>query len=328
MNRREFVGGLAGAAASPFTAWAQQASRLKRIGVLLPAAADDADFRARLDAFVQGLTQLGWITDQSVQIDTRWATTNAAEIRRHAIELAALAPDLILADGSLTVSELLQTTRTVPVVFPVVGDPVAAGFVETLARPGGNATGFMNFEFSVGAKWLDLLKEIVPGVKRVAVLRDTAASSGGGQFGAIQTSATALGMEVTPIDVRSADQIRNGIQSLAQFSNPGLIVTASPRAAVHRQLIVGLAAQHNVPATYFERFFVTGGGLLSYGPNIVDQYRAAATYADRILKGEKPADLPVLAPSKYELVVNLKTARALGLTIPQAVLARVDEVIE
>jgi putative ABC transport system substrate-binding protein len=301
---------------------------MRRIGVLVPAAADDPDFRARLDAFLQALTQLGWITDRNVQIDTRWATTNPAEIRRNAIDLAVLAPDLILADGSLTVSELLQATRAVPIVFPVIGDPVAAGFVETLAKPGGNATGFMNFEFSVGAKWLELLRDIVPDIKRVAVVRDTAASSGAGQLGAVQTLATSLGVEVAPIGVGSADQIKTGLQSLAQFSRRGLIVTASPRAAVYRQPIIELAAQHKIPTTYFERFFVKDGGLLSYGPDIVDQYRRAATYVDRILKGEMPANMPVLAPTKYELVINLKTANALGLTIPPSLLARADEVIE
>ena len=329
MRRREFLGVLGGAAAAwPVAARAQQGERIRRIGILIPATADDLEFQARLAAFHQGLALLGWAIGRNVRTDTRWTTTNAAEIRRHAAELVELAPDVILADGGLTVGLLLQVTRTVPIVFPVIGDPVGAGFVDSLARPGGNATGFMNFEYSIGAKWLEVLKEIAPSTTRLAVMRDTAASFGAGQFGAIQAVAPSLGVEISPVDVRSVDQIERAFAAFARSPNAGLIVTAGPRAIVHRELIIALAAQHKLPAVYFERFFAKGGGLISYGPDIVDQYRRTAGYVDRILKGEKPADLPVQAPTKYELVINLKTAKALGLTIPPTLLARADEVIE
>ena len=329
MKRREFITLLGGAAAAwPLAARAQQPERMRRIGVLLPGAADDAEFQTRLAAFHQGLALLGWTIGRNVRIDTRWATTDAAEIRRHAAELAALAPDVILAPAATTVGPLLQATRTVPVVFPSIVDPVGAGFVDSLARPGGNATGFMNFEYSIGGKWLELLKEIAPGVTRVAILRYAATPSGVGQFGIIQSVAPSLRVEVTPVNMRDAPEIESAVAAFVRAPNGGLIVTASPLAQRHRDLIVTLAARHKLPAVYFDRVFAAAGGLISYGPDYIDQYRRAAAYVDRILKGEKPADLPVQAPTKYETVLNLKTAKALGLEIPQSVLARADEVIE
>ncbi len=329
MKRREFVRLLGGAVAAwPLEARAQQAERMRHIGVLLPATADDTEFQTRVGAFMQELQQLGWSIGRNVRIDTRWATTNPAEIRRHAAELVVLAPDVILADGASTVGPMLQATRIVPIVFPVVGDPVGAGYVDSVARPGGNITGFMNFEFSISGKWLEVLKEIAPDVKRVLVLRDPANPSGIGQFGVIQAIAPSLRVDVSPVNVADAGEIERAIAAFARSPNSGLIATASPRAILHRGLIIALAAQHKLPAVYFEHYFAKGGGLISYGPDIVDQYRRAAGYVDRILKGEKPADLPVQAPTKYGLAINLKTAKALGLTVPQALLARADEVIE
>jgi len=329
MRRREFITLLGGAAAAwPLAARAQQPERMRRIGILLAAAADDAEFQARVGAFQQGLALLGWTIGRNVRIDTRWATANAAEIRRHAAELAALAPDVILAHGATTVGPLLQATRTVPIVFPVVADPVGAGFVDSLARPGGNATGFMTFEYSIGGKWLELLKQIAPSVTRAAVMRDPSITSGTGQLAAIQTAAPSFGVELSPVDVRDAGEIERAVAAFARSANGGLIVTGSAPAQLHRDLIVTLAARHKLPAVYYERFFVAAGGLISYGPNFVDQFRQAAGYVDRILKGEKPADLPVQAPTKYETVINLKTAKALGLDVPATVLARADEVIE
>jgi ABC-type uncharacterized transport system substrate-binding protein len=328
MRRREFLGVLGGAATWPLAARAQQGERVRRIGVLLPAAASEPEVQTRLIAFVQGLAQLGWIVGQNVRIDTRWATTSAGEIRRHAAELIALAPDVILAHGASTVGPLLQASRSVPIVFPVVGDPVGAGFVDSLARPGGNATGFSVNEYSIGGKMLELLKEIAPDLIRVAVLRDPATPSGVAQFGVIQAVAPSLRVEVNPVNMRDAVEIERAVAVFARASNGGLIVTGSGPAAFHRDLIVTLAARHKLPAIYFERTFVATGGLISYGTDWVDQYRRAAGYVDRILKGEKPADLPVQAPTKYELVINLKTAKALGLTVPPSVLARADEVIE
>jgi ABC-type uncharacterized transport system substrate-binding protein len=328
MRRREFTALLGGAIAWPPAARAQQAGQMRRIGVLMAATADDPEYQARIGAFQQALALLGWIDGHNARIDTRWAT-NADDIRRHAAELAALAPDVILAaTGTTTVAPLLQATRTVPIVFVIVIDPVGAGFVASLARPGGNATGFLMFEYGLSGKWLELLKQIAPGVTRVAVLRDPTIVSGIGQFGAIQSAAPSLGMEATPINVRDVGDIERDIAGFARFSNGGVVVTASPEASRHRDLIVTLAARHRLPAVYSSRYFVTDGGLISYGPDIVDQYRRAAGYVDRILKGEKPADLPVQAPAKYELVINLKTARALGLTVPPTLLARADEVIE
>jgi putative ABC transport system substrate-binding protein len=301
---------------------------MRRVGVLLPATADDAGFQAWIGAFLQALALLGWTTGRNVRIDTRWATTNAAEIRRHAAELAALAPDVILASGTSTVGPMLQVTRTVPIVFPTVVDPVGAGFVDSLARPGGNATGFLLFEYSLSGKWLELLKEIAPSVTRVAVLRDPAQPSGVGQFGVIQAVAPALRVEVNPINMRDAGEIERAVAAFARAPNGGLILTASGMALLHHDLIVTLAARHRLPAVYYERTSVSAGGLISYGPDRTDQFRRAAGYVDRILKGEKPAELPVLAPTKYELVVNLRTSKALGLIIPPSLLARADEVIE
>jgi putative ABC transport system substrate-binding protein len=329
MKRREFITLLGGAAiAWPLAARGQQSERMRRIGILVPATADDPEFQARVGAFLQALALLGWTIGRNVRIDTRWATNDAAEIRRHAAELAALAPDVIVAHGASTVAALLQVTRTVPIVFPVAGDPVASGFVDSLGRPGGNATGFMTLEYSIGAKWLELLKQIAPSLTRAAVVRDATIPSGLGQFGAIQTVAPSLGVEVKPVNVRDKGEIERAIGALARSANGGLIVTAGALAVFHRDLIVTLAARHKLPAVYSQRLFVAGGGLISYGTDQIDQYRRAAGYVDRILKGEKPADLPVQAPTKYELVLNLKTAKALGLEVPATVLARADEVIE
>ena len=328
MKRRDFIAALGAAAAWPLAARAQQGERMRRIGVLLPATADDPEYQARIGAFLQGLQQLGWTIGRNVRIDIRWATANAAEIRRHAAELAALAPDVILAHGGSTVGPLLQATRTVPIVFPIAGDPVAAGLVDSLARPGGNATGFMSTEHSMGGKWLELLKQIAPRVTRAVVVRSPATPSGIGQFGAIQTVAPSLGVEVNPVNIRDASEIEHAVAAFARAANGGLIVVQSAPSTLHRGLIVTLAARHKLPAVYFDRSFVTAGGLISYGPDQIDQYRRAAGYVDRILKGEKPADLPVQTPTKYETVFNLKTAKALGLEVPAAVLARADEVIE
>jgi ABC-type uncharacterized transport system substrate-binding protein len=329
MKRREFITLLGGAAVAwPLAARAQQGERMRRIGVLLPAAADDPEFQARIAAFHQGLALLGWTIGRNVRIDTRWATANAGEIRRHAAELAALAPDVILAQGASTVGALLQATRTVPIVFPAIVDPVGAGFVDSLARPGGNATGFMIFEYSLGGKWLELLKEIAPGVTRVAVLRDPTQGSGTSMFAVIQAAAPSLRVEVNPVNMRDAGEIERAVAAFARAPNGGLIVPPSAPAFVHRDLMITLAARHKLPAVYNERFFVAAGGLISYGADVIDQYRQAAGYVDRILKGEKPADLPVQAPTRYETVINLKTAKALGLDVPATVLTRADEVIE
>jgi ABC-type uncharacterized transport system substrate-binding protein len=327
MKRREFITLLGGAAAWPLAARAQQGERMRRIGVLMPHDQDSPVGQARIAALVQELQRLGW-TGRNVRIDIRWAGADTENIRRHAAELAALAPDVILANGSVVVTPLLQATRTVPIVFVVVPDPVGAGFVDSLARPGGNATGFVQFEYGLSGKWLELLKEIAPRVTRAAVLRDAAIPAGTGQFGAIQSVAPSVGVEVRPVNIRDAGEIERAVAAFALSANGGLIVTGSALAQLHRNLIITLAARYKLPAVYFERFFVTGGGLISYGPDLVDQYRRAADYVDRILKGEKPAELPVQAPTKYETVINLKTAKALGLEIPQTVLARADEVIE
>ena len=329
MRRREFITLLGGAAAAwPVAARAQPGERMRRIGVLNPAAADDAVFQARIGAFLQELALLGWSIGRNVRIDIRWATTNAGEIRRQAAELVALAPDVILAAGDTTLPPLLQATRSVPIVFAVSTDPVGAGYVDSLARPGGNATGFMVFEFGMGGKFLELLKEIAPGVTRVAVLRDTTLASGAAQFGVIQAAAPSLRMEVIPVNMPNASEIEQSVKAFARAPNSGLIVTASAATIRYRDLIISLAARHKLPTVYWERFFVAAGGLISYGPDLIDNYRRAAGYVDRILKGAKPADLPVQAPTKYETVINLKTAKALGLTFPPAVLARADEVIE
>jgi putative ABC transport system substrate-binding protein len=302
---------------------------VRRIGVLLATAADDAEAQTRIGAFLQALALLGWTDGRNVRIDVRWAGANAAEIRRHATELAALAPDVLVGgSGTTTAAALLQATRTVPIVFAIVVDPVGAGFVASLARPGANATGFTAFEYGLSGKWLELLKQIAPGVTRAAVLRDPGIASGIGQFGALQAVAPSLGVELTPLDIRDAGEVERGIATFARAPNGGLIVTASPAAQLHRELIISLAARHKLPAVYPFRYFAADGGLISYGPDQVDQYRRAAGYVDRILKGDKTADLPVQAPTKYETVLNLKTAKALGLAVPPTVLARADEVIE
>jgi putative ABC transport system substrate-binding protein len=330
MRRREFIVVLGGAAAAwPLATRAQQAERVRHVGVLMAASADDPEYRARMAAFRQGLEQLGWTEGRNARIDIRWATTDADQIRKHAGELAALAPDVILAaTGTTTVAPLLEATRTVPIVFVLVIDPVGAGFVSSLARPGGNATGFLMFEFGLSGKWLELLKQIAPSVTRVAVLRDPAVASGIGQFGAVQSAAPSFGMEASPINVRDVGEIERDINAFARSPNGGVVVTASPRASHHRDLIVTLAARHRLPAVYSSRHYVDGGGLISYGPDTIEQYRRAAGYVDRILKGEKPADLPVQAPTKYELVINLKTVKALDLSFPSTLLARADDVIE
>jgi putative ABC transport system substrate-binding protein len=328
MKRREFIMLLGGAAAWPLAARAQQPERMRRIGILLPANSDHAQFQLWVRTLLQGLAQLGWTEGRNVQIDVRWATVNPAEIRRHAVELAARAPDVIVAHGSVTVGPMLQASRTVPIVFPVSSDPVAAGFVDSLARPGGNVTGFLLFEYSLSAKWLELLKQIAPRVTRAAVFRDPAIPAGIGQFGAIQSMAPSLGMEVIPVNIRDTSEMERAIAAFASSPNGGLIVTSSGLALLHADLIIKLAARHKLPAVYYERFYVADGGLISYGPDYIDQYRRTAAYVDRILKGEKPADLPVQAPTKYELVINLKTAKALGLEMPPSLLARADEVIE
>jgi ABC-type uncharacterized transport system substrate-binding protein len=328
LRRRDFITLLGGAAAWPLAARAQQPERMRRIGVLIPYAADDPEGQARIAAFLQGLQQLGWTEGRNVRIDYRWSAGDADRARRYAAELVALAPDVILASGTSTVGPLLQATRTVPIVFPVIGDPVGAGFVDSLARPGGNATGFMSREYSLSGKWLELLKEIAPSVTRVAVLRDAALSAGPVQFGVIQAVAPSLRVEVNPINLRDAGEIERAIAAFAGSPNGGLILTGGATSLLHSDLIITLAARHKLPAVYPYRHIVTGGGLIFYGANFYDQYRRAAGYVDRILKGEKPADLPVQAPTKYELVINLKTAQALGLEVPPTLLARADEVIE
>jgi putative ABC transport system substrate-binding protein len=328
MKRREFITLLGGIAAGwPLTSRAQQAERTRRIGVLSGVAGDDQANRVRLAAFQERLQQLGWTEGDNVRIDYRFAAANPENFRKYAAELVALAPDVILAPG-FSLAHMIQATRTVPIVFAFVADPVGSGFIESLSRPGGNATGFLMFEYDLCAKWLELLKEITPGVTRAAVLRDPDAITGIGQFAVIQSVARSVGVEVSPLNLHDAGETARTIAAFARSSNRGLIVAASPLAAVQRNIIVELAARHRLPAVYFERFFVAGGGLISYGPDFVDQYRRAAGYVDRILRGEKPADLPVQAPTEYELVINLKTAKALGLDVPQSLLARADEVIE
>jgi putative tryptophan/tyrosine transport system substrate-binding protein len=329
MRRRDFIALAVGAVpAWPLATRAQQPERIRRLGVFISTAADDSESLARVGAFLQGLRELGWVDGRNVQIEYRWGSGDAGRIRKYAAELIALAPDVILAQGSSTVGPLLQATRAVPIVFVIVPDPVGAGFVDRLARPGGNATGFLMFEYGISSKWLELLKQIAPGVTRAAVLRDTTLPAAVAQLAAIQSVAPSLRVELTPVNMHDASEIERGIAGFAGGSNSGLIVTASPLATVHRDLIIALAARHKLPAVYFERYFVTGGGLISYGPHFVDQYRQAAAYVDRILKGEKPSDLPVQAPTKYELVINLKTAKTLGIEIPPTLLARADEVIE
>ncbi len=329
MRRRDFITVLGGTAATwPLAVRAQQSERERRVGVLMGLAADDAEAQDRIAAFVQGLQQLGWTDGRNLQIDYRRGAGDTDLTGRYAAELVALAPDVILASGGMVVGALLQATRTVPIVFTQTPDPVAAGFVASLARPGGNATGFTTSEYGISGKWLELLKEIAPGVTRAAVLRDLTIAAGIGQFASIQSVAHSFGVELSPVDMRDASEIERDVTAFARGSNSGLIVTSSGLAAVHRELIITLAARYRLPAVYSYRYFVTGGGLISYGPDPIDQYRRAAGYVDRILKGEKPADLPVQAPVKFQLVINLKTAEALGLTTPPVLLARADELIE
>ena len=301
---------------------------MRRVGILYGIAADDPNAQAEYAAFSQGLEQLGWIEGRNVRIDRRWAGGNATALRKYAAELVALAPDVILANGSASTGPLLEATRAVPIVFAITPDPVGAGYVDSLSRPGGNATGFLMFEYSLCGKWLELLKEIAPGVTRAVVLRDPAIAAGIGQFAVIQSVAPALGVEVSPVSVRDATEIERAVTAFARSPDGGLILTASALSGVHRDLITALAARLKLPAVYGERSYIAHGGLISYGPNFLDQCRRAAGYVDRILKGEKPADLPVQAPTKYELVINPKAAKALGLTFPPSIVARADEVIE
>jgi len=329
MQRREFVTLLGGAVATwPLAARAQQPERVRRIGVLMPGVADDPELKARIAVFQQTLREFGWTDGRNMRFDYRWAAGNPDRIHSYAAELVALAPDVILATASAATAALLQASRAVPIVFATVADPVGAGYVDSLARPGGNVTGFLLFEYGIAGKWLELLKQIAPAVTRAAVIRDPNISSGIGQWAVIQAMAPSMGIELSLINMRDAGAIERDITAVARSSNGGLIVTATPLATQHRELIVRLAGDHKLPAIYFERYFVAGGGLISYGPHMVDQYRQAAGYVDRILKGEKPADLPVQAPTKYELAINLKTAKALGLDVPSTLLAQADEVIE
>jgi putative tryptophan/tyrosine transport system substrate-binding protein len=328
-NRRAFIGLLGGAAAWPLAARAQQAKRVRRVGVLLSGAStDDPGVGDRTAAFLQGLRQLGWIDGDNIRTDIREVAGDPDTIRKHAVELVALAPDVIFTTGAASLAPLLQATRTVPIVFAIVPDPVGSGFVDSLARPGGNATGFMQFEYSLSGKWVELLKQIAPDVTRAAVLRDPAVTSGVGQFAVIQSVAPSVGVEISAINLRDAGEIERAVTAFARSANGGLILTSSALSARHRELIIALAARYKLPTVYNRRYFVTSGGLASYGVDFLDQYRGAAGYVDRILKGEKPADLPVQAPTRYELVINLKTARALGLEVPATLLARADEVIE
>jgi putative ABC transport system substrate-binding protein len=329
MKRRDFITLLGGAAAAwPVAARAQQAARARRIGIILPATADDPVFQALVGAFLQELAQSGWAIGRNLRIDIRWTAGNDADIRRLATDLAASAPDLIVAHGAAVVAALQQATRSVPIVFPVASDPVAAGLVESLAHPGGNATGFMTHEYTLSGKWLEFLKQIAPGVTRAAVLRDATQGGGTSEYAVIQAVAPLLRVEVSPVSVREAGDVERGVAELARLPNGGLIVTPGRPMILHRDLIVKLAAGHQLPAIYYERSFIDAGGLISYGINYGEQYRQAASYVDRILRGERPADLPVQAPTKYELVINLKTAKVLGLNVPPTLLTIADEVIE
>jgi putative ABC transport system substrate-binding protein len=320
MDRRAFIAGL-GVAAWPVVGRAQQAERLRRVGVLMPVSSDDRQYQARFAAFLDGPQQLGWVDRRNVHIDIRWGAGDADLLRKYAEELVALGPDVLMAITSNAVPPLQQATRAIPIVFAIVADPVGADYVESLARPGGNVTGFITYEYALAGKWLELLKEISPRTARVAVLRDTAVAGGPAEFGAIQAVAPSLGVELRPVNVRNADEIERAIMAFAASPNGGLIITGSPAATVNRKLIITLAAQHKLPAIYNSRYYATDGGLISYGPDYVDECRRAASYVDRILKGENPAELPVQAPTKYELVINLKTAMALVLAVPPSLLA-------
>jgi putative ABC transport system substrate-binding protein len=329
MRRREFIAFVGGTAATwPLAVRAQQSERVRRVGVL-GSAGIETDQQAGVALFREVLHQLGWIDGRNVRLEVRWAGADPAKARKDAEELVALQPDVILASGVLALQTLLQTTRSVPIVFNSIGaDPVGSGYIDTLARPGGNATGFVLFDYALTAKWIELLKEIAPTVTRVAVLRDPELTSGVGQFAVIQYVAPSVGMEVSAVSIRDAREIEKDIARFASAPNGGLILTASALSLVHRDLVVGLAAKHKLPAVYYRRYFVVGGGLISYGSKVDEQFRGAARYVDRILKGEKPADLPVQAPTKYETVINLKTAKALGLSVPLSLEQRADEVIE
>jgi putative ABC transport system substrate-binding protein len=330
IRRRDFLSTLCGGAAAawPLVAHAQQFDRPKQIGMLMNLDADDAESHARLEAFLQELHQFGWIEGRNVRIHARWGAGDVDSFRRYAAELVALAPDVILAASTPALGPLQSATRTVPIVFVQVADPVGGGFVESLGRPGGNMTGFAVFDYSVSGKWLELLKQVFPSVTRAAVLREPGTAYGSGQFGAIQTAAQSFGVELSQLTVRDTGEIERGFNTFASGSNRGLIVTAGTFTAVHREVITMLAARYHLPAVYPFRYFITSGGLLSYGPDSIGPFRQSAGYVDRILKGEKPADLPVQTPTKYELVINLKTAKALGLEVPRSLLARADEVVE
>jgi putative ABC transport system substrate-binding protein len=329
MRRRDFIRAIAGSSVAwPLVTEAQQSQKMRHLSVLMSTAADDQESMARYTAFLQGLQELGWTDGRNVRIDVRWGAGDAERMRKYAAELVALAPDVIMASGSISLGSLIKATRTVPIVFALIADPVGAGFVKSLSRPGGNVTGFMAFEYSLSGKWVELLKEIAPSVQRVAVLRNPDLVADIGQFAVIQSVAASFGVEPSPIDVRDASEIEDAVAAFAQSANGGLIVPGDPMTQAHRDLIIALANRYKLPATYPSRFFAKDGGLVSFGPNFIDEFKSAASYVDRILKGEKPADLPVQAPTKYELVINLKTAKALGITIPQPALARADEVIE
>jgi putative tryptophan/tyrosine transport system substrate-binding protein len=329
MRRREFITLLGGAAVAwPTAARAQQPEQMRRIGVLMNFAAEDAAAQARLAVFLKALQQLGWMDGRNVRIDIRWSASEPERVRKYAAELVAFLPDAILASTTPGVAALQQATRTLPIVFVQVADPVGAGFVASLAKPGSNATGFTLYEYGMGAKWLELLKDIAPQVTRVGIVRDSANVADIGMFGAIQSVAPTLGMQLSPINLNDDSEIERGISAFAHQPNSGLVVVGAASAFVHREQIIALAARHELPVVYPDKIFITSGGLISYGPDRLEAYQRAAGYVDRILKGEKPADLPVQAPTKYELVINLKTAKALGLAIPQSVLARADEVIE
>jgi putative ABC transport system substrate-binding protein len=329
LRRREFIAFLGGASAAwPLNVRAQQPDRVRHVGVITGVAASDPNIQARYAAFVERLLQLGWTDGRNVRIDHRGGGGDPERLRRYVAELVALAPDVIVCTGGPAKEALLQATRTLPVVFALVHDPVGSGFVDSLSRPGRNATGFMQFEYSLSGKWLELLKQIAPDVTRAAILRDPAITAGIGQFAVIQSVAPSLGVEVSPVNIGDTSEIERAVTSFARSSNGGLVVTASALTIVHRDLIVTLAALHKLPAVYAVRDLVVSGGLISYAADFTDQYRSAAGYVDRILRGEKPGDLPVQAPTKYELVINLKTAKAIGLTMPPSVLARADEVIE
>jgi putative tryptophan/tyrosine transport system substrate-binding protein len=328
MKRREFILALGGAATWPLAARAQQGERTRRIGVLMPFTATDPQVQIRNAAFLQGLQQLGWTVGQNVQIDYRWSAGNMDDTRKYAVELVALAPDVIFAPGSAVLGPLLQATRSVPIVFALVPDPVGSGFVNSLARPGGNVTGFTTYDYGIGAKWLEVLKEIAPSVTRAAVIRDPTIAAGLGVWAAIQSVSPSVAIEVSPVNMTDAGEIERAVASFARGPNGGLIVTGSALTVLHRDLIIALAARYKLPAVYYDRYQIAAGGLVSYGVDNVDQFRRAAGYVDRILKGEKPADMPAQQPTKYELAINLKTAKALGLDVPPTLLARADEVIE